>query len=267
MLRELAHAAQHVATDASSEGTNHQRNTKIAEDLARFWAVAPLPTKPGALRQAATEACAGITGKRDGNYDITNGQRALLSRAKTCLAILKTIPEQTAAAASLEAMIEEKNRLLNPVWHKNPKVRFWLVVVIVVGLLCIPVLIMANKGQSESELRDGIRSFAGAYSNGYGATLQISDASIAVSIPGKVSNTVKIVLEGNQNLVNWSSWDGSTFAFKTRVKSAFSLNDDDQKECQGSISRVANGIQVTVAGNTTTCEGFNGRWTGVQRMK
>ena len=100
MLRELATAAQHIANPDAAD--DDRRDERIAENLSRFWAIAPLPTRPGALRQAATEACAGITGKPDGNYDITDGQLALLSRAKPCLAILKTMPEQAAWSCSPE---------------------------------------------------------------------------------------------------------------------------------------------------------------------
>ena len=256
MLRELAKAAQHIANPPSG-GDDAGRDKKIAEDLSRFWAVAPLPTRPGALRQAATEACAGITGKRDGNYDITNGQLALLSRAQTCLAILKTMPEQAPVVVSLGVLITQKNKLLHPAWHQNPKIRFWLIVTLVFGLLCIPTIVLMNKGQSESELREGIQGFSGVYSKGMG-TLQISDSAISLSTPDDASRSIKIVLEGNQNMVSWSSWNGTTFTFKTRIESRVLGSD---QECQGSLTRLDKGLEVTVSGNSDMCEGFSGTWS------
>jgi hypothetical protein len=255
MLRELSKAAQHIG-NPDSDDTGIQRDRKIAENLSRFWSTAPLPTRPGALRQAATEACAGVTGKRDGNYDITNGQLALLSRAKTCLAILKTMPDQAPAVVVLNVLIEEKDKLLNPIWHQNPKVRFWLIVGLVLGLLSIPTLVLITKGQSESELREGIQSLSGVYSKG-AATLQVSEAAISLSTPKDASQSIKIVLEGNQNMVSWSSWNGSTFTFKTRVESTLIGAD---KECQGSLTSMKRGVEVTVSGNTDSCEGFSGTW-------
>jgi len=256
MLRELAKAAQHIASRGAEDG-ERSRALKIGEELSRFWAVAPLPTRPGALRQAATEACSGITGKRDGNYDITNGQLALLSRAKTCVAILKTIPEQAPVVAVLNVLIAEKDRTLNPVWHKNPKIRFWLIIALVFGLLSIPTIVLMNKGQSESELREGIESLSGVYSSDMG-TLQISEAAISVKGPWNDSRSIKIVLEGNQDLTSWSSWNGSTFSFKTRIKSSVMSSDED---CQGSLTKLERGVEVTVSGNTGACEGFNGTWS------
>ena len=255
MLRELSKAAQHIG-NPDSDDKGIQRDRKIAENLSRFWSVAPIPTRPGALRQAATEACAGVTGKRDGNYDITNGQLALLSRAKTCLAILKTMPEQAPTVVALNVLIEEKNKLLNPVWHQNPKVRLWLIIGLVFGLLSIPTLVLMNKGQSESELREGIQGLSGVYSKG-AATLQVSEAALSLSAPGGTSQSIKIVLEGNQDKVSWSSWNGSTFTFKTRVKSTLLGSD---KECQGSLTRMNHGVEVTVSGNADSCEGFSGTW-------
>ena len=160
MLRELAKAAQHVANPPSG-GDDAGRDKKIAEDLSRFWAVAPLPTRPGALRQAATEACAGITGKRDGNYDITNGQLALLSRAQTCLAILKTMPDQAPVVVSLGVLITQKNKLLHPAWYQNPKTRFWLIVALVFGLLCIPTIVLMNKDSQKANSGKEYRVFPG----------------------------------------------------------------------------------------------------------